>query len=274
VPENPRIEELRRRVQADPASIAFAGLAEEFRRVGRFEDAIETCRQGLQRHPAYLSARVTLGRALIEVGDDDAARTELELVLQSAPENLVALRGLEQIRERQQHSTELHPDLHVLVKEGEALRQEEEETRQRDEESRRQEQEEERRRQGEQTRRLEREARRREEERRRQEEDAKRVAETPVASVPDELNDELNLDSLEISLDMPVPPAPASVSTTEPLDVFAAALERTPLPAPAPSSDPQVVFDTEPDAAPDPHVAATLGRLEQFLGAIQTARRA
>jgi tetratricopeptide (TPR) repeat protein len=117
VPENPRLEELRRRVQADPASIAFAALAEEFRRTGRFSDAIETCRMGLQRHPAYLSARVTLGRALIEVGDYDAAREELETVLRSAPENLAATRGLEQINERLGHSTEMHPDLHEIARE-------------------------------------------------------------------------------------------------------------------------------------------------------------
>src|SRR5204863_9778562 len=115
--ENPRIEELRRRVQADPASIAFAALAEEFRRVGRYEDAIETCRTGLQRHPAYLSARVTLGRALIETGDSEGAREELETVLRSAPENLAARRGLEQIHERLGHSTEMHPDLHAIMAE-------------------------------------------------------------------------------------------------------------------------------------------------------------
>jgi tetratricopeptide (TPR) repeat protein len=115
VPENPRIEELRRRVQLDPASIAFAALAEEFRRMGRHEEAIETCRAGLQRHPAYLSARVTLGRALIEVGDYDAAREELETVLRSAPENLAAIRGLAQIHERQGHSTEMDPHLAAMM---------------------------------------------------------------------------------------------------------------------------------------------------------------
>ncbi len=117
MPENPRIEELRRRVHADPASIAFAALAEEFRRVGRHEDAIATCRTGLQRHPAYLSARVTLGRALIEVGDYEPAREELETVLRSAPENLAALRGLALINERLGHSVEMHPDLHALAQE-------------------------------------------------------------------------------------------------------------------------------------------------------------
>jgi tetratricopeptide (TPR) repeat protein len=99
--DNPRIAELRRRVLADPASIAFAALAEEYRRTGNYADAIETCRVGLQRHPSYLSARVTLGRALMETAQYDEARKELELVLKSAPENLAAIRGLAEIHERQ-----------------------------------------------------------------------------------------------------------------------------------------------------------------------------
>jgi tetratricopeptide (TPR) repeat protein len=114
--ENPRIDELRRRVQADPASIAFAALAEEFRRVGRYDEAVETCRTGLQRHPAYLSARVTLGRALIETGELEAAREELDTVLRSAPENLAAIRGLAQIHERLGHSSEMDPHLADMMK--------------------------------------------------------------------------------------------------------------------------------------------------------------
>ena len=97
---NPRIEELRRRVQADPASIAFAALAEEYRRDGHYSDAIETCIAGLKRHPSYVSARVTLGRALIEVGRFDEAEQELQLVLKAAPENLAAIRGLADIHHR------------------------------------------------------------------------------------------------------------------------------------------------------------------------------
>ncbi|OFW06890.1 MAG: hypothetical protein A3H96_14605 [Acidobacteria bacterium RIFCSPLOWO2_02_FULL_67_36] len=104
--DSPRIEELKRRVQSDPASIAFAALAEEYRRAGRFEDAIQTCVTGLQRHPAYLSAHVTLGRALIEVGRYDEAREELEHVLRAAPENLAAIRGLADIHHRSGESVE------------------------------------------------------------------------------------------------------------------------------------------------------------------------
>ena len=98
--DSPRIEELKRRVHSDPASIAFAALAEEYRRAGRFEEAIQTCTTGLQRHPAYLSAHVTLGRALIEIGRYEEAREELEHVLKAAPENLAAIRGLAEIHHR------------------------------------------------------------------------------------------------------------------------------------------------------------------------------
>lgn len=98
--ESSRIDELKRRVQSDPASIAFAALAEEYRRAGLFEEAIATCTTGLVRHPSYLSAHVTLGRALIEVRRFDEARQELEQVLKMAPENLAAIRGLAEIHGR------------------------------------------------------------------------------------------------------------------------------------------------------------------------------
>jgi tetratricopeptide (TPR) repeat protein len=107
--DNPRIEELRRRVQSDPASIAFAALAEEYRRAGQHEEAIATCKAGLRRHPAYLSAHVTLGRALIEVGQYEEAREELEHVLKVAPENLAAIRGLAEIHQRLGHPDSAEP---------------------------------------------------------------------------------------------------------------------------------------------------------------------
>jgi len=95
-----RLEDLRRRIEKDPASIAFAQLAEECRRVGRNEEAIEICRRGLERHPGYVSARVTLGRALLQVGELDEAEHELTSVLQGAPQNLAALRALGDIQRR------------------------------------------------------------------------------------------------------------------------------------------------------------------------------
>jgi tetratricopeptide (TPR) repeat protein len=98
--DSQRIEDLRRRVQKDPASIAFAQLAEECRRAGQHQESVDVCRAGLAIHPAYLSARVTLGRALIELNELDTALTELTTVLKSAPENLAAIRGVAEIHHR------------------------------------------------------------------------------------------------------------------------------------------------------------------------------
>jgi len=102
--DNPRIEALRRRVEKDPASIAFAQLAEEYRRSGDYQQAIAICREGLARHPGYLSAQVTLGRALIELGQFEEARKELEAVLRLAPDNLAAIRALAGIHEQLGHA--------------------------------------------------------------------------------------------------------------------------------------------------------------------------
>jgi tetratricopeptide (TPR) repeat protein len=96
-----RIESLRRRVQQDPSSIAFAQLAEEYRRAGQLQEAVDTSRAGLEVHPAYHSARVTLGRALLELSQFEEAQRELEQVLKSAPENLAAIKGLAEAHHRQ-----------------------------------------------------------------------------------------------------------------------------------------------------------------------------
>jgi tetratricopeptide (TPR) repeat protein len=95
--DSPRILDLRRRVQADPASIAFAQLAEECRRAGSADEAVAISRAGLSHHPGYLSARVTLGRALSEMGRLDEAEAELSTVVRAAPTNLPAIRGLAEL---------------------------------------------------------------------------------------------------------------------------------------------------------------------------------
>lgn len=98
--EDPRVLELRRRVQADPASIVFAELAEECRRAGDNDEAVALCRAGLLHHPDHLSARVTLGRALIELNQLDQAFSELTFVLDAVPGDLVAIRALAEIYQR------------------------------------------------------------------------------------------------------------------------------------------------------------------------------
>ncbi len=79
---------------------AFGGIAERFRRGGDLDRAIALCRDGLKRFPEQLSARVTLGWALLDKGQYDAARAELEQVLRKAPDNLAAIRGLAELHDR------------------------------------------------------------------------------------------------------------------------------------------------------------------------------
>jgi tetratricopeptide (TPR) repeat protein len=101
-----RLDELRRRVDKDPASIAFAPLAEELRKAGEWDEAVRVCQAGLEHHPAYLSARVTLGRALLELQRYSEARAELEYVLRAAPDNLLAQKGMNELADREHELAE------------------------------------------------------------------------------------------------------------------------------------------------------------------------
>jgi cytochrome c-type biogenesis protein CcmH/NrfG len=89
-----RIEELRRRIERDPGSRLFAQLAEQLRKDGELEEAIRIARGGLEKHPNYPSARLTLGHALLDAGDPAAARDELDRAFKGAPDNILASRLL------------------------------------------------------------------------------------------------------------------------------------------------------------------------------------
>jgi hypothetical protein len=80
------IEELRRRVEEDPGCPEFPALAEAERRAGRAEEARRICEVGLARAPGRLAGRVSLGLALLELGESESAKRELEGILDSALE--------------------------------------------------------------------------------------------------------------------------------------------------------------------------------------------
>ncbi len=80
--------------------MAFAQLAEEYRRAGDNDEAVNICRAGLPFHPDSLAARSTLGRALTELGQLDDAERELQLVLAKAPDNLAATRAMAEIHQQ------------------------------------------------------------------------------------------------------------------------------------------------------------------------------
>ena len=95
--EEPRIEDLERRLGKDPASRAFLELAHLYHDDGRFEDAARTCAEGVRNNPDYLSARVLLGRIYFDMGLLEEAREAMDHVLERAPDNIVARRVVAEI---------------------------------------------------------------------------------------------------------------------------------------------------------------------------------
>ena len=80
------------RLARDPTSLAFAPLADAYRKAGRTQEAIRLCREGLARLPHYATARLILAKAYLEEGNTRDAVFELETVLKSSPRDAQAHR--------------------------------------------------------------------------------------------------------------------------------------------------------------------------------------
>ena len=91
---NPKIEELRFKLKADPKSRLFYPLAEELRKIGQPAEAEQVLRAGLTTHATYLSAWVVLGRVLREQGKHADAVGALTQALNLDRGNVVAARLL------------------------------------------------------------------------------------------------------------------------------------------------------------------------------------
>ena len=85
---------------ADPSSSTVGELAEGLFGSKAYDDAIAVCRAGLAEYSEYVRLRELLGRALLELNRLDEAVAEFEVVRVSAPNNLVAGRGLADVQQR------------------------------------------------------------------------------------------------------------------------------------------------------------------------------
>ncbi len=94
------IESLKERIARDPLSRAFLQLAEEYRREGRYQEAVRVCLEGLERHPTYHTARISLGRTHMEAGDLANARRAFADVLELQPENHLAGKLLAEVQKK------------------------------------------------------------------------------------------------------------------------------------------------------------------------------
>jgi tetratricopeptide (TPR) repeat protein len=88
------------RLARDPESLAFAQLADLYRKAGRTADAIGLCREGLQRWPHYTTARLILAKTLLAEGHHDGALSELESILQTSPKDVQCHRLAAEVHRR------------------------------------------------------------------------------------------------------------------------------------------------------------------------------
>ncbi len=91
------IERLKEKISRDPNSKLFVPLAEEYKKAGMLDEAIEVLTGGLENQPGYLSARVSLGKIFIDRGMLHEAQTEFEKVIAAIPDNLYAHKKLAEI---------------------------------------------------------------------------------------------------------------------------------------------------------------------------------
>jgi predicted Zn-dependent protease len=91
VVDSPTAAAIRRheeRLARDPGSLAFAQLADLYRKAGRLPEAVALCREGLLRYPEYTTARLILAKTYLAQDALGEARKELEAILTLAPRDV------------------------------------------------------------------------------------------------------------------------------------------------------------------------------------------
>lgn len=109
------IEKLERRYAENPHGLTFAPLAEVHRKNGDVARALELLTAGLELHPNYIPASIVLGRCHQDLGDLPSAEAAFAHVLRLDDENVIALKSLADITERQERFGEAETWLRRLV---------------------------------------------------------------------------------------------------------------------------------------------------------------
>jgi len=91
------IKKFKNKLKRDPFQKVHALLADNYRRVGLTEDAIDTCATGLQIFPSYLLCCEVLGRILLRLGRLEEAREQLEKVHEVVKDNTELNRALAKV---------------------------------------------------------------------------------------------------------------------------------------------------------------------------------
>ena len=88
-----RLDELKRKFEENPKRY-FAPLANEYRKAGDPELAIELCRTYLPQQPTHMSGYIVYGQALHDAGHTEESAAVFKQALTLDPENIIALRHL------------------------------------------------------------------------------------------------------------------------------------------------------------------------------------
>ncbi len=94
------IEKLEQRFREKPEQW-FAALADAYRKADQVEKALDVVRAGLEKRPNYTSGHIVLGRCLLDQANDPEAAHAFERVLELDAENIIALKSLSEIADRQ-----------------------------------------------------------------------------------------------------------------------------------------------------------------------------
>jgi tetratricopeptide (TPR) repeat protein len=110
------LERLKERVDKDPSSKLFVPLAEEYKKAGMFEEAVDVLVKGLERHPNYMSARVSLGKIYFEKEMLIEAGQEFEKVVSVIPDNLYSHKKLAEIYKNLDDRNKAIGELRVVLR--------------------------------------------------------------------------------------------------------------------------------------------------------------
>ena len=101
MPPNSEIEKLERRWKENPKGTVFAPYAEVLRKHGDYPMAKDVLRHGLELHPDHIPGNIVLGRCCLDLGEEGPAEAAFTHVLDLDTENVIALKALADITERQ-----------------------------------------------------------------------------------------------------------------------------------------------------------------------------
>jgi tetratricopeptide (TPR) repeat protein len=112
---NEEIENLKKKIETDPQPSLSILLAEEYRKNGLIDEAIQVLQKVLKNRPDYTSARVALGKIYLQRDMLPDARMEFEKAVSLIPDNLLAHKKLAEIYCKQEDNEKALQECQVIL---------------------------------------------------------------------------------------------------------------------------------------------------------------